>query len=155
MEDLPSDDDLSDLESSEDYDDEIDHLADNALPVRDNEINDDIQTVPDNQLEENSDEMNDISGVGEVSAEGDLTKGDTGDNNTTDSGTASVDANEPSTAADVFDDQANGGSGKSSGKAKSSDEIYKWKKSQMAYKPSTFSSHEGPVPAYFGDCHPE
>ena len=30
---------------------------------------------------------------------------------------------------------------------------YDWKKTEMAYKQSTFSSYEGPVTAYFGDCH--
>ena len=72
-------------------------------------------------LRKNIDEMNDISGVDEddlILAENDLTEGSTNDNNKTDDGdcVTSTNTNEPSTAADVVNDQAKADSGKTSGK---------------------------------------
>lgn len=137
LEDLPSD-DFSELSSSEwsGDDDDIDNIgSDYNVP----EYN--------TNLERNAD----IDSVeADIDREGALNNGDVDGGETSEIGTGNTQDIDNGGTADTDGGSASDGDGK---KRTERAVAYEWTKSLMTYKPSSFSSHQGPVLEHFGDCH--
>ena len=131
LEELPSDDDISDIDSSSDKENDdirLDYLA----------ADDPISSNQDGETEIADDVHHDVGGDGDVErTEADvdvvIAATDDGTNNSYDivSDTDESDQQDKITLSETFD----------------------WKKSDVPYETSNFNFHEGPVTQHFGDCH--